>query len=415
MSDIKRKIKVLYVQEPAGGGSLISLYELLKALDPKEIEVVVICHFKSKYTQQLEQIGNCQVYYVSDNLESNNRRYLKQSTNRWLNVLFIQYNSLRKYFKEDKQVVRYFIDVFQYEKPDIIHNNNDIAVNRSSIRAGIKAGIPQVLYNHFLPSYKFNFVDRMIDLFLLRKIGYHIHLTKAIEEHNKKLFYSSLPNSTVIHSFVDRNIFKAGATDCSIKKEFGIKEGEIIIANIGRVTHWKGQHILIEALNLIKEKFTRFKVLIVGSYEKGVGSEEYLHYLQNLTCSYQLQENIIFTGNRTDIAKIINTSDVVVHTAVKREPQGIVILEALLCKKTVIASNAAGSAELIKKYGGILFEPGNAKQLAGILLKLFQEKNDVIETKYAFDYALLDTDFNSSIKARQFVDIYKSCLKKRES
>ena len=379
MDHAKEKIKVLYVQEPAGGGSLISLYEMLKELDSEEIEPVVVCYYKSKYTQQLENINHCKVFYVNNGVElsSNGSKFSK---NRFLNVFLIQYYSLQKYFWQDKKLIKYINDIIQREKPDILHHNNDIGVNRPSIRAGTKTNIPQVLYNHGLPFYKFNFVEYIIDFFLLRKIRYHIHLSKAIESHYKKLFYSSLRNTAVINSFIDRDIFKPAPAFCSIKGEFGIKENEIIISNVGRITNWKGQHILIEAVNIIKNQLPPFKVLMVGSYEKGVGSQDYLDHLQNLVCKFQLQDRIIFTGNRTDIAEIMNTSDVVVHTAVKPEPQGIVILEALLCKKTVIASDDAGSAELIKKYGGILFQPGNTNQLAKILLRLFTNQADAIET-----------------------------------
>jgi len=413
MSFTKKKIKVLYVQEPAGGGSLISLYEMLKELEPEEIEPVVVCYYKSKYTRQLENINRCKVFYINNGVELNNNES-KFSKNRFLNILLIQYYSLQKYFGQDKKLVKYINDIIQREKPDILHHNNDIGVNRTSIRAGIKTNIPQVLYNHGLPFYKFNIVEYIIDFFLLRKIRYHIHLSKAIEEHYKKSFYSSLRHTAVIHSFIDRDIFKPTLLSDLIKKEFEIKENEIIISNVGRITYWKGQHILIEALNIIENELPPFKVLMVGSYEKGVGSQDYLHHLQSLVCKYQLQDRIIFTGNRTDIAAIMNTSDVVVHTAVKPEPQGIVILEALLCKKTVIASDDAGSAELIKKYGGILFEPGNAKQLAEILLKFFTNQTGSIETSYPCNYEQLKADFNSSTKAKQIVDIYKSCLGKRE-
>lgn len=410
MEDAKRKVKVLYVQEPAGGGSLISLYEMLKELNPDDIEPVVICHYKSKYTQQLEMIHKCKVYYLNDSVQLNHHGF-KFSKNRSLNILLVQYNSLKKYFREDKRLVKYFTDIIQKEKPDVLHHNNDIAVNRSSVRAGIKAKIPQVLYNHGLPVYKFNLIDYIVDFLLLRKIDYHLHLSKAIEDHYKRLFHSSLSNTAVIHSFIDRTIFKPAPALLSIKKEFGIKANEIIISNVGRITHWKGQHILIEALNIIKDRFPPFKVLMVGSYEKGVGSQDYLHHLQKLACTYQVQDSIIFTGNRTDIAEIMNTSDVVVHTAVKPEPQGIVILEALLCKKDIIASDEAGSAELVKKYGGILFEPGNAKQLADILLKLFTDQKQAIETRYPYHYERLNADFDSSIKAGQMVEIYRHCVR----
>ncbi|HEY6977053.1 MAG TPA: glycosyltransferase family 4 protein [Chitinophagaceae bacterium] len=413
MNDLKKKIKVLYVQEPAGGGSLIALYEMLRELDAREIEPVVVCHYKSKYTQQLENIPGCRVLYVQDSLKLH-AQHFKFSKNRWLNVICIQYNAFKKYFYHDRDLVKYFTDIFQREKPDIVHHNNDIAVNRSSIRAGVNMKIPQVLYNHGLPSYKFNFVDYVIDSFLVKKISYHIHLTQAIHNRYRKLFHSAFSNSEVIHSFIDRQVFKpSGPVDC-IKKEFGIENDDIVITDVGRIIYWKGQHVLIEALNMIKNDFPKLKVLMVGSSEKGVGSEDYYNHLKKLMCQYQLHDKIIFTGNRTDIAGIMNASDVVVHTAVKPEPQGIVILEALLCKKRVIASDDAGSAELIKKYGGILFQPGNAAQLAQILLKLFKDKNGKIEieTSYPYNYKQMNSDFNSSCKARQITDIYKSCVQK---
>ena len=171
-------------------------------------------------------------------------------------------------------------------------------------------------------------------------------------------------------------VFKPLPEDDLIKQEFDIGKDEIIVSDIGRITYWKGQHVLIEAVNIVKNDFPKFKVLIVGSAEEGVGSSEYFSHLLNLTLKYQLQDRVIFTGHRSDFAAIINTSDIVVHTAVRPEPQGIIILEALLCKKPVIASDDAGSSELIKKYGGFLFQPGNANQLAEVLLKIFRSNNN---------------------------------------
>ena len=55
MDDGKR-IKVLYIQVPPGGGSLIALYELLKNL-PETIEPVVLCYYKNEYAVMLESVS----------------------------------------------------------------------------------------------------------------------------------------------------------------------------------------------------------------------------------------------------------------------------------------------------------------------------------------------------------------------
>ena len=120
---------------------------------------------------------------------------------------------------------------------------------------------------------------------------------------------------------------------------------------------------------------------------------------------------IIFTGNREDVATIMNNSNVIVHTSVKPEPQGIVLLEALLCRKPVIATNAGGAVEIIKKYGGILVQPSDAEMLSRVLLHLILKKNQIDTGEhYPDNYEKLINDLDPENKTHQLMNIYKSVL-----
>lgn len=237
-------------------------------------------------------------------------------------------------------------------------------------------------------------------------------MTEAVFNHFKKLFPSIREKSCVMNDFVDIEKFKATIKVDLLRNELGLSEGAFVISNIGRLTEWKGQHVLIEAINSIKKQIGNFKVLIVGPYDEGVGSVKYFESLKKLSCRYGLSENFFFTGNREDIAEIINVSDIIVHTAIKPEPQGIVILEAMLCNKPVIATNAGGAAELVKKYGGTLVEPNDAEELGKVLLsEINKVQTGFYENNAPVDYYRLYDDMNPQKKVERLMRIYENIKK----
>ena len=388
----------------------MGLHELLKQLDVKQTEPVVLCYYKNCYTQILETIPGVKVIFIDDEALLEIKK-MPASRFSFINILLLQYYAVKKYFYDDSKLIAFIYDLLQKEKPQLVQHSNDIIDNRQSVRACIKAGIPQLVYNHTLAGYGYNYTNYWLDYFLIKKLSFHIHMTEVVKAHFTKLFHIDKKKSAVFHDFVDTDKFMPKPENELLKQELGIDENDFVITDIGRIISWKGQHVLIEAVNLIKNKVPYFKVLIVGPYDKAVGSETYYGELRKMAAKYGLEDIILFTGNREDISDIINSSDVIVHTAIKPEPQGIVILEALLCKKPVIASNSGGSAELVKKYGGLLVKPSDAVALAKILLHLINgEKDKVSSENYPVHYEKLLQDFDPQNKVQQLMDIYKSVL-----
>ncbi|CAF0783421.1 unnamed protein product [Rotaria sordida] len=148
----------------------------------------------------------------------------------------------------------------------------------------------------------------------------------------------------------------------------GIAQNDFVVTNVGRIISWKGQDVFIKAMQKVVAVNPNVKGLLVGSFESGIGDSAFYNVLKQLISDLGLQKNIILTGDRKDVAQIINSSSLVVHTSIKPEPQGLVILEAMFCEKPVIVSNAGGSAELAQLYGAIATEPGNVDELAESIL-----------------------------------------------
>lgn len=133
---------------------------------------------------------------------------------------------------------------------------------------------------------------------------------------------------------------------------------EKYILGLGRLSHEKGFDILIKALICVKDKITLPKLILVGE-----GSEEnklrQLAEQNNIKVEFQK-----FYSTPWEVVK--NSLFVIVPS--REEPLGLVILEAGLMGKAVIASNVGGIPEIIDdNKSGMLFENENYIQLAGLI------------------------------------------------
>ena len=139
-----------------------------------------------------------------------------------------------------------------------------------------------------------------------------------------------------------------------------IPEDKPIISLIGRVTRWKGQHLLIEALSKVKNK--DFYCLIVGSDQ---GRVHYTEELKDLVHKYKLDAKVQFIDHSFDIPALLMLSDIVLSTAIQPEAFGRAAIEGQAMGKIVLASNIGGSLDnTIDGVTGKLFESNDAKSLA---------------------------------------------------
>jgi glycosyltransferase involved in cell wall biosynthesis len=146
------------------------------------------------------------------------------------------------------------------------------------------------------------------------------------------------------------------------------KEKKIILVP-GRLTSWKGQELLIEAINLVKIElgYEAFHVVILGSDQ---GRDLYKKKLIRLTEQYRLTNQIKFINHCKDMALAYHVSDIVVSPSIEPEAFGRVAVEAQSMQKIIIASNIGGSNEtIINEKTGFLFEAGDAKSLSEKIIR----------------------------------------------
>ena len=141
---------------------------------------------------------------------------------------------------------------------------------------------------------------------------------------------------------VDNKKFQIELTaeeELALKKEFNIKEEDIVLTYVAELNAGKNQYLLLEALNEIVQENQNIKLLLVG---KGILENEYKQKIKEL----ELENNVIMTGYRRDVPKIFKITDIAVSTS-KREGLPINLVEAQMSGVAAIATDVRGNNEVI--------------------------------------------------------------------
>ena len=149
-----------------------------------------------------------------------------------------------------------------------------------------------------------------------------------------------------------------------LRKKWKIKDNKKVILLPGRLTHWKGQEIFLEALNKLKKISPEidFVAIILGSEQ---GRKIYKKKLIRLVEQYRLIEDVLFIDNIRLMPIAYKISNIVISSSIEPEAFGRVSVEAQSMEKPIIASDIGGSKEtIIDEKTGFLFESGNSDKLS---------------------------------------------------
>jgi glycosyltransferase involved in cell wall biosynthesis len=144
----------------------------------------------------------------------------------------------------------------------------------------------------------------------------------------------------------------------ALKKKLNIS-GNFNIGLLGRISEYKGQHLLIEAVDKLRSEVIRVQAWIVGAaFERS-----YLEKLKRMVAEKKLINQIHFLDFYEPAIELMSCFDAVVLTT-KNETFGLVLIEAMQAGVAVIGSNAGGVPEIIDhEKTGLLFESWNSDAL----------------------------------------------------
>ncbi len=188
----------------------------------------------------------------------------------------------------------------------------------------------------------------------------------AVSQAAKKAFIAAGGRAEIIdvvYNGFKPEVFKGYDRErTSFRQQLGVDD-KFVIGHFSRLSPWKGQHILIEALTQCSENVI---ALIVG--DALFGEEDYVQQLHQKVVELGLEERVKFLGFRLDVPQLMAACDIVAHTSTAPEPASLVLIEAMLSGKLLIASENGGTVELVEKgETGILIPPGEPMVLAQMI------------------------------------------------
>ena len=152
----------------------------------------------------------------------------------------------------------------------------------------------------------------------------------------------------------------------AMRKAEGLSPEDFVILCTGELNENKNQKTLISAAALLKDKIPNLKVLLAGNGPKEQDLCDQIH-------AEGMEGIIKLLGYRTDLEKVVPAVDLVVSCS-KREGMPLNIIEAMLCKKPVVASHNRGHDELVKESKtGYLVAPTDVRQLAGAIERVCED------------------------------------------
>jgi len=142
-----------------------------------------------------------------------------------------------------------------------------------------------------------------------------------------------------------------------------------IILNVGHLAWRKGQMVLADAFARIAKRKPEWVLQLAGSCAEQSMTDD----LQRVTEQHDLQDRILLLGERADAFELMQQAAIYVQPSFW-EALGLALQEAMFAGCACIGSRAGGIPELIEENkSGLLFEPGNAEQLAGALERLMTD------------------------------------------
>ena len=123
------------------------------------------------------------------------------------------------------------------------------------------------------------------------------------------------------------------------RKEFGLKDKDFVVLMVAEINKNKNHIQLINAMDILKDKYPNIKVLCIGD---GTLKES----LEKQIILRNLQNNIFMLGYRLDVNKLINISDIGILLS-RREGLPRNIMEFMACGRKVIATDIRGCRDLI--------------------------------------------------------------------
>lgn len=386
-------MKVLFIShEDSKYGAPKSLMEMLLTLKTNyDVEPIVLLHSKD-YVYEFCQKHNIEKHVVGHR-----------------NIICGKRNDIKSYFKwipkniinrmNDYTALRYVKRNINMSDVDIIHSN--VTITTLGMLLSKEYSLPHIVHLRESANIVENYLQtRNLIRCLRRGADYFI----AISEFNKQEWIKrGLPKEKIKTIYNGLNLFFSK----NLKGEYS-KNNRFKIVFSGALTQDKGQIDLIEAINILPEKYKAFvHVDFIGE-----GNKLYTKILKEKVQSYGLDSQISFLGYVKNANEKYSSYNIGIVGS-RAEAFGRVTVEYMASGLCVIATNAGANPELIQDgVNGYLYSVGDYRMLSKRICYVFDCPHEI--KKVGIEAEIYANNlFSTKRNANEIYNLY-SFIKKRD-
>lgn len=239
-----------------------------------------------------------------------------------------------------------------------------------------------------------------------------IAISNHIKNHILQNYKTDEAKIRLIHRCADIERFSPSAVTqermINKIKEYNIADDKPVLLLPGRITRWKGQHLLIEALAKMKNQ--NYYCIITGDSQ---GRQHYMDYLEDLVRKYKLEDRVGFFGRYSDVPALMMVANVVLSTAIEPEAFGRISIEGQAMGKIVVASDIGGTLDtVVDGKTGKLFKSNDAQSLADALDWALNLSAAEAEKIGKAGIKNVRDNFTKQIMCGKTIEVYKEVLGK---
>ena len=194
----------------------------------------------------------------------------------------------------------------------------------------------------------------------------------------------------------------AAPSGADVRSELGIAADAPLVGVVAGLRAPKALDIFIRAVDELRRKHAGLRALIVGNPDASGEDKRLLDLMRELS----LDDTLIFTGLRRDVADILAAMDVAVLSS-DHEGSPLSVMEYMEAARPVVATNVGGIPDLVVDgVTGILVPPRDPTALAAAISGLLDDP-DLRRRLGEAGRARRRSEFDISNTVRRVEDLYE--------
>lgn len=352
-----------------------------------------------------------------------------------------------EYYPYKGGVSRYVYNLFKYYKEEdylVLTDNKHVSTNKNIIQTRLlypfvkpswllsilkiklivkKYKIEQIFTPNILPFGSLAYFLKIPYIISLHGLDINLalknkpKLTLKILLSAKKIIVNSLQTKNIlkdcdiaedkivlIYPSIDPSINCEERKLLALKNKLGISDKDKILLTVGRLTKRKGQDLVINAINYIKNDYS-IKYFIIGQGDNKT-------YLEELIKNKNLANKVFIYDDVDDeeLNYFYNLADIFVMPSIYNEVDvegfGMVFLEAAANHVPIIAGQGAGITEVFLEDEILVVKNADLRELIRHIKELLNKPDfaDKLANKAFIKYSEFNDSIKNSNKLRKFLD-----------